>query len=102
MAEADLSKIVSMIMDNPQLIEQIKKMSTGVSEEENSSDTKDVSEATSESAVVDSHPTISTSPDGARRKELLRALKPYVSEQRSRAIDTMMSIADILDMMRER
>ena len=37
----------------------------------------------------------------ARRGELLRALKPYVSSERSKAIESMISITEILDMMRE-
>ncbi len=35
----------------------------------------------------------------ARRKELLNAMKPYLSENRRSAIDSMSSILDILDVM---
>ena len=38
--------------------------------------------------------------EGAPRKELLCALKPYVSSERAHAIDTMLSIIDVLDMMK--
>jgi hypothetical protein len=34
-----------------------------------------------------------------RRKELLSAMKPYLSEHRQSAIDSMSSILDIIDVM---
>ena len=37
-----------------------------------------------------------------RRRELLSALKPYVSEKRAGAIDSIVTIADILDAMRSK
>ena len=45
-------------------------------------------------------------PDGASRRnarsQLLCALKPYVSKERAGAIDSMISIAEILEVMKAR
>ena len=38
----------------------------------------------------------------SNRSQLLCAFKPYVSGERAKAIDSMLAIADILDMMRAR
>lgn len=105
MAENDLGKIVNLIMQNPELIEQIKKLgekgenTADVSTEDsigNDGDVTDIKEELPASAKIDK-PS-----ERSRRRELLCALKPYVSEERSRAIDSMMSIADILDVMRSK
>ncbi len=105
MAEADLSKIVNMIMENPELIEQIKRMSQRDEEKqditvENTSKTEESLENPSEASATYVPPRESNT--RSRRKDLLYALKSYVSEERGKAIDTMMSIADILDMMRQK
>ncbi len=92
----DLSKIVSLIMQNPALIEQISALAKSEPTVEEAP--PPVAETVSEAAEtsVESHV-------GSRlhRQELLNAMKPYLSENRRAAIDSMMSIADILDMMRK-
>lgn len=109
MAEADLSKIVNLIMENPKLIEEIKNLGAERSEtEEAASVIEDAptaekeTAADSESKVTYESVSSNLSANRIRRKDLLLALKPYVSEERGRAIDSMMSIADILDMMRSK
>lgn len=102
MSDTDLSRIVGLIMENPKLIEEIKALGAKDSKE----DEKDAAE--SEAAVIasDTKPTaevsaVETENAGrVKRRELLSALKPYVSENRAKAIDSIMSIADIIDMMR--
>ena len=98
----DLSKIVSVIMQNPALISQIASL---VSNGETGS-TKEVEQEVSPSPEV--HESIAATPTATlaapthsrtRRKELLNAMKPYLSEQRRGAIDSMASILDILDVM---
>ena len=37
----------------------------------------------------------------SRRNALLKALKPYVSGGRAKAIDTMMSLADVMEIVRK-
>lgn len=103
MAETDLSKIVNLIMQNPELIEQIKKLSEG--NEEESVEAPVTEERTAAPPPVEKEVSASTEirDDGKiRRRELLSALKPYVSKERGRAIDSMMSIADVLDVMRSK
>lgn len=106
MADMDISKIVSLIMENPKLIDEIKGLAAkeeGASEtaEEVVSDT--VGETVKESeAEATLGRVLQNSPERTKRKALLKALKPYVSENRGKAIDSMMSVADILDMMKAR
>ena len=106
MAEPDLSKIVNLIMQNPKLIEEIKNLGANEEKEaEAESPLPEETQAEEEKAAAESEMTSGEASERVgkiRRRELLAALKPYVSEERSRAIDSMMSIADILDMMRSK
>lgn len=106
MSEApDLSKIVGLIMENPALIEQISSL-TNKKSEDNSTDEKDTysQDATPEVNAVEAGQILDNTKLDAKeqRNKLLSAMKPYLSEGRSRAIDTMISIADILGTMRGR
>lgn len=109
MADNDLSKIVSLIMENPKLIEEIKAIanqSKGEESPEKTAESEDVINVIKEGTLTD---TIRNDEESvnqkrghrARRGELLRALKPYLSSERSKAIESMISITEILDMMRE-
>lgn len=106
MAENDLGKIVNLIMQNPELIEQIKKLGEKSESTENEMETKAQNTEIEPTGAEEEVSTVSAagvkSVARSRRRELLCALKPYVSEERSRAIDSMMSIADILDVMRSK
>ena len=109
----DLSKIVGLIMENPELISQIKNLA---SEKTDSESTLSEKTSISEPSAAKSEKSSAESPEKAsgtpappeavnlkkRRRELLTALKPYVTEERSRAIDTMLSVIDVIDVMRER
>ena len=98
----DISKIVSIIMQNPALISQIAALAGGTDEA--------ASEPVAEEETVASAPeaekseAVATTPpqphhNKARRRELLNAMKPYLSEGRRGALDSMASILDILDVM---
>lgn len=110
-ATPDISKVISVIMENPKLIEEIQSLvkSSGkrdeeVVEEEAVTD-KPVIEETKSDSVVTTSSTPTASPVFSHRQnraKLLSALKPYVSTERAKALDSFMSIADILDMMRAR
>ena len=96
----DLSKVVNLIMENPHLIEEISKLAkSGTASEEKA-------EASEETAPEQPPPPSATyvSGDtvGSRRSELLSAMKPYLSKERAKAIDSMITIADILGMMKGR
>ncbi len=104
----DLSRVVSLIMENPGLIEQISalvksdtKDAAGAAEFEKESEGSEPAVTLTESVAKEAN---ATPPVGARqnRARLMSALKPYVSESRQKALDSFLSIADILDMMRSR
>ena len=95
MAEADLSKVIGMIMENPTLVRQIKEMA-----ERSGSDNQQEPANKSEDegkAVEDSYPPHHQS----RRNDLLRAIRPYLSEERGKAIESMIAIADILSITKK-
>lgn len=99
----DVGKVVGLIMENPQLIEQIanlaKSKETPIDEKAEQSESV-VSEKTAKAADMPTYsPPIQR---GSNRSQLFGALKPYVSVERAKAIDSMLAIADILDMMRTR
>lgn len=104
MSEVDLSKIVNLIMNNPKLIEEIKNLSSEGKETEDAAsgtEEKNIDEPIAEAVTYEKNDS-NGGVNRIRRKDLLLALKPYVSDERSRAIDSMMSIADILDLMRSK
>ena len=103
----DIGKVIGLIMENPQLIEQIANLTRQNSPSENKPEELKV-EATAAAVKEEVVPTVtaptykSATHQRGNRAQLLGALKPYVSEERAKAIDSMISIADILDMMRAR
>lgn len=104
MSETDLSKIVGLIMENPKLIEEIKNLSSKAEgkEEVKLAEKEKTSEANAELEEEEATIAPIENTSRIRRRELLSALKPYVSEERGKAIDSVMSIADILDVMRSK
>lgn len=108
----DISKIVGLIMQNPEIIEKIRslaeldsneddveptaKVDTGAASEQNEDDTeaKVLSEddATAAAAI---HLNSSR-----HRHDLLCALKPYVSKKRANAIDTALGIMEVIAVMK--
>ncbi len=117
MAEPDLSKIIELIMSHPEIISEINgllKKETNEStdtvldapvenpqaqDREQSSPDEHTEEVKATSAYIAQS---DKSSERARRGELLRALKPYVSSERGKAIESMLTIADILDVMRNK
>ena len=83
-------------MENPELIAKIKAM--GETKTENT-----VEEGASES--VDEPPKIeatSFAPRRSKRNEILRSLESFLSEDRKKSLETMMTIADVLDSVRRK
>ncbi len=94
MAELELNKIVSMIMENPELVEKIKAM--GEAANETSAETKEAvpkSEA-SEARVY--------TPPRSKRYELLHSLERFLSDERKKSLETMMTIAEVLESVRRK
>ena len=93
----DISRIISVIMENPDLIEQISSLVKEAPPDE----PKEVEETPV--AEVEASALPSSGQDlRSRREHLLSALKPYLSDERQRAIDSMMTFADILDAVRRK
>ena len=91
----DLSKIVNLIMQNPDLIQQISALASAEA---------DATPEAVEEVVETQTPDQPISPGNGRnmrahRHELHSAMKPYLSESRRTAIDSMASILDIIDVM---
>ncbi len=93
---SDLSKIVGLIMENPNLIAEIRALA-----EKSEAEEAEKEEDAPETAKEVSMPLPETRSRGKRR-DLLLALKPYLSDERCKAVDQMLSIGDILDMMRNK
>ena len=100
MSDTDLSKIVGIIMENPKLIEEIKSLASKAESAENEVTTVEETSDTSNTETAAQVPEVPQNVSRTRRRELLSALKPYVSEGRGKALDSVMSIVDIIDMMR--
>ncbi len=97
----DLGKIVQLIMENPGLIEEISKLASPDTQSEPASEAPRpaLEEVKATETVTPALPATQAKPN---RTELLGALKPYVSAERAKAIDSMISVAQILDMMKAR
>ncbi len=95
MPEADLGKIVGMIMENPELVESIRKM--GENRDLESSDEEKEAPAP---AVLDIPMQAKREP--SKRSELLRALSGFLSPERQRALESMISVASVLDTMKSK
>ena len=105
----DIGRVIGMIMENPELVAQIAAMakSSPTPSPSDANVTEEVKVQKEEVPTVspatipaDTYPQQSTAK--FNRTQLLGALKPYVSEERAKAIDSMLTIADILDMMKAR
>jgi hypothetical protein len=105
-ASTDVSKIIGLIMENPDIIERIKSLSNKETESKEPSTKSDevTQEAVLEKESKESVATYAKEQrhDKRKRSELLCALKPYLSESRSKAIDTMLNIFEVIDLMKAR
>lgn len=95
----DLSRIVSLIMENPKLIEEISALATKPAEQ---SQERNEPQAVTEPTAGAREVSVTPKTGSHAREELLGALKPYLSPKRAGAIDSMISIAQILDVMKAR
>ncbi len=90
----DLSRIVNLIMQNPELIEQISALANNQPEEASAED--EATEVVAEETISSPTPKRDMR---SHRHELLSAMRPYLSEGRRSALDSMSSILDIIDVM---
>ena len=98
----DLSKILNLIMENPRLIEEISALAKR-GEETAATVSEPVSDSeTVETASEPTYPEPKRERTRERRAQLMSALKPYLSNERQKALDSMMTFADVLETMRGR
>ena len=89
----DLSKIVNMIMSNPDLINEIKSMAEG--------DGKEAEVLPLENPVpVQNTPLEASLSKSEKRTRLLSGLRPYLREDRQKTLDTMLTFANMLEAVR--
>ena len=107
----DISKILGIIMENPEIIEKIKNLSqkddgADISPESEPEEEISVQTQPEQSAKAIETTSVTTSKNTVgnkkRRHDLLCAIKPYVSDSRGKAIDTMLSVIDVLDIIKAR
>lgn len=88
----DLSKIVGLIMEHPEIVGQITALLNGTEGESEPTEAKKPEESTPVSKKVTER--------RSDRARLLGAMKPYLSPGRAQAVDTMITVAEILENMR--
>ena len=93
----DLGRIVNMIMENPALVEQISAMARAGAGE-SSEHTEEIIEPPSAQVSAGAKEGAPHSEKRVHRARLASAIKPYLSPERAKAIDTMLGIADIIEM----
>ena len=97
MADIDISKVINVIMENPKLLDEIKNLAA----KENLADESKTAAQPIEEEVHTAPPIPEVSTrTKSKRTELLDALKPYISDERKKAIESFVTIAEILEVMR--
>lgn len=94
MAEADLGKIVGMIMENPELVEKIKSLAN-----DKEGENKEISGVT---VQKEAEPVSSFPRQSSHRAELMHALGGFLSPERQRALESLTSVLGILDTMKSK
>ena len=112
-SSVDLSKVISLIMENPKLINEIKAMTQGDARSDGIPDQTASSTESSLDKRAEEAAELPTQAEGVsealgsdtgrkNRKRLLAAFKPYLSDDRKKAVDSIVSIVDIIDAMKAR
>ena len=102
----DLSGILSRVTENPQAMSMLASLLGGMGEKPPAE--KEPPKASHEASVAsDEKPIILPSPPRKGRKEeerrrLLIALKPFLSPERQRALDTLLPILEALSLLMPR
>ena len=100
----DLSRIVSLIMQNPDLIRQIENLAKQNTEEisgetENGTAIAPAEEPTAQASPASAPAMVHSVDKREKRTHLLSALRPYVSEKRGKTIDTLLGAMDLWDLV---
>lgn len=106
----DISRIMELIAEHPEIIASIKSIAEGTGAVENNrteppEDKTDAKETEGSAVTVSAEPEITDAVKGngghreKKRHDLLCAIKPYVSAHRGTAIDTVLSLLDIINLL---
>ena len=99
----DLSRIVSLIMQNPDLIRQIEALASKDKEnteaEVASSENAEPTERVAAEVSIPAAAMPQRADKREKRTQLLSALRPYVSEKRGKTIDTLLGAMDLWDLV---
>ncbi len=99
----DLSRIVNLIMQNPDLIRQVEALAKQNPEETNDENVQNAVTATPTEETEVPTVSVAAQPRGIdkreKRTQLLSALRPYVSEKRGKTIDTLLGAMDLWDLV---
>ena len=87
-SDIDIGKLALSIMEHPELIEKIKSLATENSKEEKSE--------ISASTAGETNPPPRRN-NSKRRSALLHSLQPYLNDKRKGAIETMITVFDVID-----
>ena len=98
----DLSRIVGLIMQNPELISKISELASSPK-----SDTVEELPPTAEADEEKDEPTAAAISRNDtikhdRRTSLISAMKPYLSDDRARTLDTMMTVLEMVETVRRK
>lgn len=97
----DLSKLVSLIMQNPSLVAEISELAKPKPEDTpTSTDVAEPQETSASEAVITEQ--VDRPSRKIQRSTLLNAMKPYLSESRRNAIDSMSSILEVIEAMAQK
>ena len=106
----NISDVINVIMQNPEMLGMIKSLVGNQQEKtEEASVASENSDLAPETASEEAAPTATLPSEGIsapdqkseRRRQLLSALKPYLSPTRARAIDSMLGFTEIFDVIRK-
>lgn len=96
----DLQKLISVIMENPALIAEISSLASGIKDSESKEPPAELPEESPATKEASTEPR-GIGVDG-RRNKLLYALKPYLSKERQNAMDTVITVLDVLHTVKGR
>ncbi len=97
----DIGRLVQLIMENPSLVEEISKLGEAETKEPQTVEQKE-EESQATPTVSPSFTAMPESQRRNKRTQLLGALRPYLSGERAKAIDSMISVVEIIELMKTR
>ena len=104
---AELERFVEELSERPDLLERISGLISAKSAQNDAyvptnSTTDGSPDATRSDGSETAGAMLSDTPHAGERHRLLGALKPYLSDGRARAIDTLLGISDIFGIIKPR